>query len=114
MGLRKKKNMIETNYASRQESKIIFSRIEELRTKKNIIETRYASRQESKITVISYKISQDELDSVTLERSIASSSKRMLVTVSVCFHYSRLCVIYFLLDSISFYKKIIKNNIYYI
>merc|ERR1712161_39716 len=66
------------------EGKVIFSRIEELRTKKNIIETRYVSSQESKITVISDKISQDALDSVTLERSIASSSKRMLVTVVVC------------------------------
>merc|ERR1719491_907013 len=63
------------------EGKVIFSRIEELRTKKNIIETRYASSQESKISVISDKISQDALDSVTLERSIASSFETPLSNV---------------------------------
>jgi len=66
------------------EGKVTFSRIEELRMKKNMIETNYASRQESKITEISHKVSQDELDCVTLERSIAASSKRMLVTAAVC------------------------------
>ena len=66
------------------EGKVTFSRIEELRMKKNNIETKYTSSQESKITEISDKVSQDELDCVTLEKSIAASSKRMLVTAAVC------------------------------
>merc|ERR1712161_117977 len=83
------------------EGKVTFSRIEELRMKKNNIETKYTSSQESKITEISDKVSQDELDCVTLEKSIAASSnnvgncRRVHSTLSIFVWYT-FCLIMFL------------------